>query len=154
MPSPRGKTSALAYLELEPPCVDDVDAVEYQGMPYMNWSDQVNTAMDDQVPAQQNDDSDRTPRASPTIIVTPPQPRLVPRKLEQEDEIPEDLCLIGSVRKASGTNQSSERDKIVISSGYLFHCVLEDHHTNFLALEMDEEPKTSLEPLDLPVLNW
>lgn len=36
VPSPRGKTSALAYLELEPPCVDDVDAVEYQGMPYMN----------------------------------------------------------------------------------------------------------------------
>lgn len=49
VPSPRGKTSALVYLELELSHIDDVDTVESQNMHHMNWSNQVSTAIDDQV---------------------------------------------------------------------------------------------------------
>lgn len=49
VPSPRRKTSALVYLELELSQFDDVDTVESQNMHYMNWSNQINTAIDDQV---------------------------------------------------------------------------------------------------------
>ncbi|EED85483.1 predicted protein [Postia placenta Mad-698-R] len=91
-----------------------------------------------QTSIQQNDDPDCTSRASSTTIATPPQPRLVPQKLGQEDEIPEELYLLESVGKANGTKQPHEQDNTVILSDHLY-LVWEDQHTNLLGLGIDEE---------------
>ncbi|EED81590.1 predicted protein [Postia placenta Mad-698-R] len=79
-------------------------------------------------------------------------PRLVPQKLEQEDEVLEELYLLEAVGEANGTKQPNEQDNTVIPSDHL-HLVWENQYTNLLGLGIDEESNTSLEPLDLPVLN-